>query len=457
MTLLWVFSLLAQPVLELPPDVDAVAAADAAADPDVDAAAVAADPAEASAFDLPRLGVGDVDENALMKGLQAARLSAGHTVLGGYAQMNATALAVGAADDGGAINDFDVSATLRRMVIFIAHTFNDDVRFYTELEWENALACRSCVGAVEIEQAFLEWDLMEAPQTSPAFTLRAGLVLIPIGILNQWHEPPVFHGVSRARLEEGLIPSTWRELGVGAFGELHPGLSYEAYVTTGLDALRAAPDGFGAGRGNGGLVDLNSVMASGRLELEPLLGFLAGVSAVYSETGGLPFADERFADAAGKAVRLTLPLIALEADARIRRGGLEARALMTSWHYPNAGDLMAARRRDGSPTINLPDASKGAVPEQMIGAQLEVAYDVLRPFAFTEQQLLPFARVEFIDTQLQVPKGFVADKSLKTKELTVGLSYRPLPQVVFKSDVQLRNRSVGPDEVQGSVGLGLMF
>jgi hypothetical protein len=132
--------------------------------------------------------------------------------------------------------------------------------------------------------------------------------------------------------------------------------------------------------------------------------------------------------------------------------------LITSWHYPNAGDLMAATRLDGSPTIIADEATKtGAMATQMVGAQLEVAYDVFTPFAFTEQQLLPFARVEFVNTQFAVPDGYNADLKLSTKELTVGLSYRPIPQVVVKSDVQLRNRVVGDDEVQGNLGLGLMF
>ena len=442
------------PTLSLPDDVDDASNATTPSAPVTTTTATTADGALPR---LPGLGLGlDVSEDELMKGLQGARLRAGRTLLGGYAQLNLTALSVGPGDDGGAVNDVEMRATVRRLVVFIAHTFTDDLRFYTELEWEHAIACRTCVGAVEIEQAFVEWDLVKSGREAPALTLRSGLVLIPIGILNQWHEPPVFHGVERARLEEGLIPSTWRELGIGALGELRPGLTWEAYLSTGLDPLRFTSSGFGAGRGNGGLVDTSSVMLSGRLELEPFLGFLTGVSAIYGETGGLPITSERFADATGKPVRLTLPLLAIEADARVRKNGLEARALVVSMHYPNAADLLAAKRLDGSPTIVLTDGP-GAVPEWMLGAQLELAYDVFKPFRFTEAQLLPFVRVEFIDQQAAVPVGFVKDRSLRTKELTVGLSYRPIQAVVFKLDGQLRNREVGNDEVQANAGLGLMF
>jgi hypothetical protein len=440
-------------------DVDVVVPDDVAAE---EAAVDVAAPAPTfPGLQLPQVGTDLSDrlrrERVLMKGLQAERLSAGHTVVGGYAQINASALSVGAGDNGEMLNDLVMSANLRRLVLFVAHTFTDDLRFYTEFEWEHAIACRTCSGASEIEQAFVEWDIVE-DNGPPALTARGGLVLIPFGILNQWHEPPVFHGVDRARLEEGLIPSTWRELGGGIVGELHPGLSYELYLTTGLDPVAFTSSGVINGRQNGSLVDASSVMVSGRLELEPVLGAIVAVSALYNETGGLPFSSERFTNTAGDPVRLTLPLMAIEADARIRRGGLEARTLITSWHYPNAGDLMQAKRIDGSPTIIADDATKtGAMATQMVGAQLEVAYDVFAPFAFTEQQLLPFARVEFVNTQFAVPDGYVADLKLSTKELTLGLSYRPIPQVVLKSDVQLRNRLVGDDEVQGNLGLGLMF
>jgi hypothetical protein len=449
-------ALAAQPVLDLPDDVAPVVDTTTTATTTATATTTTAPSVAAAALGLVD-GVHDVE---LMKGLQQARLRAGHTVLGGYGQLNARGLSSGRGPDGEDIGPFALTATVRRLVVFIAHTFDDDLRFYGELEWENAIACRTCNGSVEIEQAFIEWDLRKEAERASALTLRAGLVIVPIGILNQWHEPPVFHGVERARLEESLIPSTWRELGVGVTGELRAGLRYEAYVTTGLDPLAFDKNGFARGRQNGGLVNTGSVMLSARVELEPLLGAIVGVSAVAGETGGLPFTMPRYATTTGQPVQLTLPLFFGEADARVRRDGLEARALVVVAAYPNAGDLMQARRVDGSATLLLDDTiegTPGAVPTLMRGAQLEVAYDVLRWFTSTEQQVLPFARVEFVDLQAAVPDGFVPDRAQNTKELTVGLGYRPIRAVVFKLDGQLRNRDAGPDDTQVNLGMGLMF
>lgn len=404
----------------------------------------------------------DVDDHVLLRGLQDMRLHAGNTVVGGYGQINGTALSVGRGPSGEMLDTPTYSASVRRFVLFVAHTFGDegignDVRVYTELEWENAIACRTCVGSVEIEQGFVEWSLVKGRQRD-ALTLRAGLLLIPIGIINQWHEPPVFHGVERPRIEEGaIIPTTWRELGGAIVGDPLPGLHYEILLTTGLDPTRMSSSGLGGARSNGGRAPAHTLQLSSRIELEPMLGFLVGASGIAGDLGGNLIGARPFFDSTGLPLPLVLPLYGWGVDARVRRSGLEARALLAGFHMPNAGDLMQARRTDGSALYPMALGSSEALAERTIGAELEVAFDILRPFSFTEQQLLPFARLEFYDGHAAVPEGFTRDPSLSVKELTAGVSYRPLQQVVLKADVQVRNRRLGLDEAQGNVGLGFMF
>ena len=416
---------------------------------------------------LPQLptGIGlgrDVDDHVLLRGLQQGRLRAGHTVIGGYGQFNANALSVGPGPDGEVLNTPTYTATVRRFVLFVAHTFAEtgpgaDLRFYGELEWEHAIACRTCVGTVEIEQGFLEWSLLKASDRD-LLALRGGLIIVPIGIINQWHEPPVFHGVERPRVEEGaIIPTTWRELGAGVVGDPLPGLHYEAYLTTGLDPEGITAAGFTAARTNGGRAPAQTLQLSARVELEPALGFLVGASGIAGELGGSMLGARSFFDVNGDPLPLVLPIYAWTVDARVRRFGLEARALLGGFHLPNAGDLMQARRPDGSLLFPVNKGSKDALPQRTIGAELEVAFDVLRPLNFTEQQLLPFVRLEFYDGHAEVPEGFERDPALSVKELTTGLSYRPIQQVVIKADVQARNRRRGFDEAQANVGLGFMF
>lgn len=408
------------------------------------------------------VGTSDVDDHVLLRGLQNTRLHAGHTVVGGYGQINATASSVGPGPNGEMLNTPTYEASVRRFVIFVAHTFGEegiakDLRVYTEIEWEHAIACRTCVGAVEIEQGFVEWSLVHASDRE-ALSLRAGLLIIPIGIINQWHEPPVFHGVERPRVEEGaVIPSTWRELGAGIVGDPLRGVHYELMLTTSLDPSRLTADGLTSARTNGGRAPAQTLQVSSRIELEPMLGFLVGASGIAGDLGGSMLGARPFFDAAGEPLPLVLPLYGWSLDARVRKSGLEARALIAGFHLPNAGDLMQARRDDGSPLFPIEKGSADALPQRTIGTELEVAYDVFRPFAFTEQQLLPFVRLEFYDGHAEVPAGFVRDPSLSVKELTTGLSYRPIQQLVVKADLQVRNRRLGFDEARANVGLGFMF
>ena len=118
------------------------------------------------------------------------------TSLGGYGELHY---------EGGNKDQFD----FHRYVLFVGHEFDENTRLFTEFELEHALAGDGKPGEVELEQAWVEFDL---DQSSNA---RAGVFLIPVGILNETHEPPTFYGVERNRVEKNIIPSTWWEGGAG--------------------------------------------------------------------------------------------------------------------------------------------------------------------------------------------------------------------------------------------------
>jgi opacity protein-like surface antigen len=122
---------------------------------------------------------------------------------------------------------------IHRYVLFVNHEFNDRVRFFSELEIEHGLvkdtADGSNGGEVEVEQAYVEIDLNENHQA------RGGLFLLPVGILNETHEPPTFYGVERNDVENILLPSTWWENGVGFSGQYENGLSWDFALHSGLE------------------------------------------------------------------------------------------------------------------------------------------------------------------------------------------------------------------------------
>lgn len=147
---------------------------------------------------------------------------ASKTTLGGYGEMHYNNL-----EDQNGDGDKD-EIDFHRYVLFINHEYSEDTRFFSELELEHSLAGEGKNGEIELEQAFIEHDLNDTTR------LRAGLFLVPVGLLNETHEPPTFYGVERNNVEKNIIPTTWWEGGVALNGELAPGVNYDVAFSSGL-------------------------------------------------------------------------------------------------------------------------------------------------------------------------------------------------------------------------------
>src|SRR5687767_3950024 len=134
-----------------------------------------------------------------------------------------------------------------RFVLLVTHSFSDRIRFVSELELEHALVeGPEEAGELELEQAYLDFLIART------FNIRAGMMLVPLGITNERHEPPVFHGVERPFVDTVIIPSTWFAVGAGVHGEVGAGFRYRAFVMAPLDALEfSADEGIRGGRQKG--------------------------------------------------------------------------------------------------------------------------------------------------------------------------------------------------------------
>lgn len=122
----------------------------------------------------------------------------------------------------------DDSIDFHRFVLYFGHEFNDKIRFFSELELEHVLSGNGQPGEVELEQAWIEMDINDSHH------IRAGLDILPIGIINVTHEPNTFYGVERPEVETRIIPATWWEAGFGLNGELAPGWNYDVRLHSGL-------------------------------------------------------------------------------------------------------------------------------------------------------------------------------------------------------------------------------
>ena len=145
------------------------------------------------------------------------------TTIGGYGELHYNNL--DAADPANNVKEID----FHRFVLFVGHRFNDRIQFNSEIEIEHSLAGDGAPGEVELEQAYVDFALKDSLRA------RAGLFLLPIGFLNETHEPPTFYGVERNNVENVIIPTTWWEAGGGFSGNLANGIGWDVAMHSGLE------------------------------------------------------------------------------------------------------------------------------------------------------------------------------------------------------------------------------
>lgn len=320
-----------------------------------------------------------------------------------------------------------------RLVTYIGYKFSDHIVFNSEIELEHALVAEDGPGEVALEFASLDF------LWKPELNFRAGLLLTPMGFINEVHEPPYFYGVFRPETERRLLPTTWRENGIGVFGNVGEQTEYRAYVMTGFDASGFSGSGIRGGRQEGAESLAENFAFVGRVDFTPDLapGLLVGGSFYAGKAdqnqAGLP--DTR--------------LWIAETHAQYRSGPFHGRALFVYSDVSNAGQLSTA----------LGKAPNAGVASAMLGGYVELAVD-LWPLLFgedTQRALEPFARMEYVDTQHEVGAGFVEDRNLAYWVLSTGLSYYPHPNVALKLEYRNQNARSGarPDEL--ALGVGFAF
>src|SRR4029453_18047788 len=147
-------------------------------------------------------------------------------------------------------------------------SFSERIRFVGELELEHAVVeGLEEEGELELEQAYVDFLL------SRSFNVRAGMLLMPIGIINERHEPPVYYGVERPFNDTVIIPTTWFDVGVGVHGEIGRGWRYRAFIAAPLDASEfSAEEGIREGRQKGANSNVGHAAVTGRLEYVALRG-----------------------------------------------------------------------------------------------------------------------------------------------------------------------------------------
>jgi len=328
---------------------------------------------------------------------------ASKTTIGGYGELHYNNL--NATDPSKDVEMID----FHRFVLFFGHELNEKTRFYSEVEVEHAFVADSggdTPGEVEIEQAFIEFDLRQD------LYARAGLFLIPVGILNETHEPPTFYGVERNDVESIIVPSTWWEGGVGLNGRWGSGWNWDLAFTSGLAMPTIGSNAFRVRNGRQKVAEANASdgAITGRLRYLGIPGLQAAVTVQYQ------FDPSQVSNDGLDSGTL------IEAHIDYQRNGFGLRALYSRWDFTG-------------------DAVEAADAETQTGWYIEPSYRLNDKIGF-------YTRYEDVDA---------ARAQDKFDQWEVGLNWWPARNVVIKFDYRDRSHDLDSQNGRDFTGIDLGF
>ena len=318
---------------------------------------------------------------------------------------------------------------VQRLVLLFGYKFNDKTQFVTELELEH-------VEEVFVEQAFVNYAVGDN------VSLRGGLMLVPMGIVNEYHEPTTFNGVERPAVDNAIVPTTWREIGVGVTGRFsEASIGYQAYIFNGFKStVNEDGDVTGFLKGGNGLrggrqkaikSTVDSPTFSTKIEYYGLPGLRLGLSGYFGKTQAAD--DVEDIDGANIGVSMV---------------GLDARYAYQ--RFTARGQFIYASLSDTEAYNSLTGNDLGSA---MMGYYGEVAYNLL-PMN-KQQRLFAFARYENYDTHADTDGTLVRNDTYNRTDLTTGLSYHIAPGVVLKGDYQFRDNNVSGGDVDNRLNFGI--
>ena len=319
---------------------------------------------------------------------------------------------------------------VQRLVLLMGYRFNDRTQFVTEIELEH-------VEEVFVEQAFVNYNL------GNSVNLRGGLMLVPMGIINEFHEPTTFNGTERPAMDNAIVPTTWRELGVGVSGRFdNLSLGYQAYLFNGFKSTEAngeggisgtlkGSNGLRGGRHKGIKSTIDSPTLSTKLDYYGIPGLRLGLSTYFGKT-----------QAADNVETLD------GANIGISMVGLDARYAYD--RFTARGQFIHASLSDTEAYNALTGADLGSALQ---GWYIEGAYNIL-PMQ-NEQKLFAFVRYEMFDTHTSTAGSLEENEAYDRKDITTGLTYHIAPGVVLKGDYQFRSAAGDNDAIKDRLNFGI--
>lgn len=321
--------------------------------------------------------------------------------LGGYGEMHYNSLDQNGVDK----TELDV----HRVVLFLGYDFNDKARFVSEFEIEHVIASGGSRGAVELEQVYLEFDL------KPNMHIQTGALLMPIGIINETHEPPTFYGVERPVVESTIIPTTWWSGGAKFDHEFGAGWRYDIMVSEGLKTEdpnsdpSAEPFNLKLGKQKASFADAYDLAITGRLAYRGIPGLEVAAYAQYQPDLDQS-AEQSYADSA------TL----FGGHIIYQLGDITTRALYARWDLDGTQAMAAGK-------------------DVQDGGYLEVSWRPSSHWGVFVRQ-----------------SAWSQTRGVEAEQTDLGINFYPYENIVFKADYQLQNDDAGNTD-GFNLGVGYHF
>ncbi|SRX75150.1 hypothetical protein [Aequorivita antarctica] len=319
---------------------------------------------------------------------------------------------------------------VHRLVLLLGYKFDEKTQFITEIEVEH-------VEEIYIEQAFVNYAV------SNNVNLRGGLMLVPMGIINEYHEPTTFNGTDRPAVDHDIVPTTWRELGIGVTGRFPEiSLGYQAYIFNGfkstaldneggINGFLKGKDGLRGGRQKGIESTVDSPTFSAKLDYYGIPGLRFGLAGYFGKTQ----ADDEVEDLDGANIGISMV-------------GFDLRYAFRK--FTARGEFVYASLTDTDQYNTLTGRDLGST---LMGYYVEGAYNLLPLTA--KQKLFAFARYEQYDTHAGTEGGLVRNDAYNRQDITAGLSYHIANGVVIKGDYQIKDNALDGAEVKNQLNFGI--
>lgn len=322
---------------------------------------------------------------------------------------------------------------IQRLVLLLGYRFNEKTQFVTELEFEH-------VNEVFVEQAFVNYAV------GSNVSIRGGLMLVPMGIINEFHEPTTFNGTERPAMDNAIVPTTWRELGIGVAGRMNDlSLGYQAYVFNGFKSTEAdgeggvsgflqGSNGLRSGRQKGIKSTVDSPTLSAKLDYYGIRGLRLGLSGYFGQTQAADDVEEI------EGANIGISMIGLDARYAYKRFTARGQFIHTSLSDTDAYNTLTGR--------DLGSALQGFY--------VEGAFNLLP--RDKKQKLFAFTRFEKFNTHADTAGDLEANDAYDRTDVTTGLTYHLAPGVVVKGDYQFRsNESELDTKNRLNFGIGVWF